>query len=185
MDYVKHLGALTLDHRLKRMMQRLLDEAEAIYRALELPIKPRWVSSLLLLHEHGPLTVMEVAERLSITHPAVIQLGQDMIEAGLVEASRDGTDARRRLLGLTPRAEAMLLELQRVWDELTRAQVAAFRTAGCDIIAVLGSVEDRLDRTPLATVVLKRLAGAKGRPKTAPDRRPTTASNPRERKAIQ
>jgi DNA-binding MarR family transcriptional regulator len=155
------------------MMQRLLDEAEAVYRALGLPIRPRWVSTFLLLHDLGPLTVTAIAERLAVTHPAVIQLCQDMADAGLVADARDPADGRRRLLALTPEARALHPTLERVWGELAKAQLAAFRAAGCDVLAVLDRVEARLDRTPVATAVLKRLAGGKARRSgAAPGRTP-------------
>src|SRR5262245_38776874 len=145
MDFVKSLGALTLAHRFYRLMNRLLDAHEAVYRSLGLPIKPRWVSTLLLLHEHGPLAVTDVAERLVLTHPAVNQLTQDIAAAGLVADARDKADGRRRLLRLTPKALELMPTLKRVWAEFERTQRAVFKAAGCDILAVLESVEERLD----------------------------------------
>jgi DNA-binding MarR family transcriptional regulator len=186
MDFINQLGALMLDHRFKRMMQRLLDEAEAIYSVLNIPIKPRWVSTLLLLEKHGPVAVMDIAEQLSVTHPAVIQLVQDMAEAGLVADVRDESDGRRRLLVLTPAANSLLPTLKRVWEELAKAQAEAFRVAGCDIMSILDRVEGQLDRTRLATVVLKRL----NRMKIAPEAlsglaRPSLSSPHKERKVAQ
>src|SRR5262245_46806315 len=137
MDFVKLLGALTLDHRFYRMTHRLLDEAEAVYRAMGLLIKPRWVSTLLLLQKHGPLAVTEIAQRLSLTHPAVSQLTQDIAVSGLIADEKDEADGRRRLLRLTPKAVALLPTLKRVWAELARTQRAVFKAAGCDILAVL------------------------------------------------
>src|SRR4051794_41933586 len=102
MDFIKELGALTLDHRFKRLMQRLLDEAEAIYRALELPVRPRWASTLLLLHRHAPLSVTEIAERLRLSHPAVIQLLRELDEAGIAAGGPAEGDGRRRPGGPPP-----------------------------------------------------------------------------------
>ena len=182
MDFVTELGALTLDHRFKRMMQRLLDEAEALYRSLDLPIKPRWVSTLLLLEKHGPLAVMDVADRLSVTHPAVIQLAQDLVAAGLVVDARDEADGRRRFLALAPRGVDLMPTLKRVWAELARGQRDAFRAAGCDILAVLDAVEARLDQTPLASTVLKRLGPRKSTAQK-PDAKGASSSPRRERTA--
>jgi MarR family transcriptional regulator, organic hydroperoxide resistance regulator len=157
MDFVKSLGALTLAHRFYRLMNRLLDAHETVYQSLDLPIKPRWVSTLLLLHEHGPMAVTDIAEQLHLTHPAVNQLAQDIAAAGLIADAKDKADGRKRLLRLTPKAVQMLPTLQQVWAELDRTQRAVFKAGGCDILAVLDAVEERLEHTPLSAMVLKRL----------------------------
>jgi DNA-binding MarR family transcriptional regulator len=180
MDFVTSLGALTLAHRFHRMMNRFLDAHEAVYRSLGLPIKPRWISTLLLLHGHGPLAVTDIAERLGLTHPAVTQLAQDIAAAGLVTDARDKADGRRRLLLLTPKAVELLPTLKRVWAELAGAQQAVFEAAGCDILAVLESVEGQLDQAPLSAGVLERLGSEKDTPRTARSRGPRP-SRPRSR----
>jgi DNA-binding MarR family transcriptional regulator len=157
MDFVKTLGALTLAHRFYRMMNRLLEAHETVYASLDLPIKARWISTLLMLHEHGPLGVTDIAERLVLTHPAVNQLAQDIAAAGLITDAKDKDDGRRRLLRLTPKAGELMPTLKRVWAELDKAQRAVFKAADCDILTVLDAVEERLDHTPLADMVLKRL----------------------------
>jgi DNA-binding MarR family transcriptional regulator len=167
MDFVNSLGALTLARRFYRMMNRLLDGHEAVYQALGLPIKPRWISTLLLLHEHGSLAVTDIADRLNLTHPAVVQLTQDIAAAGLIADMKDRADGRRRLLRLSPTAVGLLPKLRRVWAELAKAQQAVFRAAGCDILAVLESVEERLDQTPLSALVLKRFGSADRRKRRA------------------
>jgi DNA-binding MarR family transcriptional regulator len=185
MDFVKSLGALTLAHRFHRMMNRLLDEHEAVYRSLGLPIKPRWISTLLLLEGHGPLAVTDIAERLALTHPAVNQLARDIAAAGLVTDAKDKADGRRRLLRLTAKAVELLPTLKRVWAELDRAQRAVFRAGGCDILAVLESVEDRLDQAPLSAAVLKRLGGTKDSAPATPHRQPRPARPRSGRRARQ
>lgn len=93
-DFIDSLGILTLAHRFKRMMQRLMDESAEIHQRLGLPIKPRWGSTLLLLEAEGPLSVTEVAERLRLTHPAVVQSLDDMAGMGLVRRAKDRSDQR-------------------------------------------------------------------------------------------
>lgn len=177
MDFVQSLGGLTLAHRFYRMMNRLLDAHEAVYESLGLPVKPRWISTLLLLDRHGPLAVTDVAGRLVLTHPAVNQLTRDIAAAGLVEDAKDEADGRRRLLRLTPKAVELLPTLKQVWAELGRAQRAAFKAAGCDILDVLESVEARLDRTPLSATVLRRLGAAKRSARASQIRPPRRSRN--------
>jgi DNA-binding MarR family transcriptional regulator len=163
-DFVESLGALTLDHRFKRMMHRLLAEADDIYRALDLPIKARWCSTLLLLEEEQSLTVTEVAERLRLSHPAVVQILDDMASTGLVRKVQDRRDGRRRRLSLSAKGRRWMPVLHEVWDEMSRAQTEAFGVTGCDMLAALAAADAELDRRSVSKRVLDRVrrSGFKG-----------------------
>ncbi|MGW6277133.1 MarR family winged helix-turn-helix transcriptional regulator [Kribbella sp. NPDC055071] len=56
----------------------------------------------------APTTISSLAERLEITKQGASQLADDMERRGYVERRPDPTDARARLLHLTPRGEAAL-----------------------------------------------------------------------------
>ncbi len=159
MDYIEKLGALVLDHRFKRMMNRLLSESERIYKARGLDFKPRWASTTLLLSQEGPLSISEIASRLRVTHPAIIKIASDMEQRGLVSAEVDPIDGRKRLLRLSPQGKSTLQKLQPIWRELAAVQEELFRTAGCDILLLLGRVEQELEEQSILQRVLLRLEG--------------------------
>jgi len=56
----------------------------------------------------GPTTISGLAERLEITKQGASQIADDMERRGYVERRQDPSDARARLLHLTPRGEAAL-----------------------------------------------------------------------------
>ncbi|HEX5726299.1 MAG TPA: MarR family transcriptional regulator, partial [Longimicrobiaceae bacterium] len=172
MDYVRELGALVLDHRFRRMTEALLGAQEELYAAEGLSFRPRWTSTFRLLHEQGPLAIMEVAERLRLTHPAVIAIAGDMISAGLVADVRDRADGRRRLVTLTPEGRSLAPRLYELQDALAAAQRERFAAAGCDIVPVLDRVDDGLAERSLAAEVRARL-GTAGTPGASPAPRAT------------
>ncbi len=158
MDYIRQLGPVVLDHRLRRMMETLLCSAEEIYEARGLTFRGRWASTYRLLYSDGPLAVGQIADRLRLTHPGVIGITDEMMAAEIVDAVRDPGDARRRMLGLTPRGKRMSAELFDVWELLGKAQENRFASAGCDIMTVLATVEDGLIARSLSSEVLQELA---------------------------
>jgi DNA-binding MarR family transcriptional regulator len=166
MDYIRHLGKPVLDHRLRRIVDTLLRSAEQVYQARGPPFKGKWASTYTLLHENGRLAVGQIAERLRLTHPAVIAITNEMVAADIVTAQSDPADARRRLLELTPRGRAMGPELFTLWKHIGDAQTKRFEAAGCDIMRVLEHVEDGLAERPLADEVLAKL-NAKGQMRRA------------------
>lgn len=157
MEYLRQLGDLVIDHRMRRIMEALLRSAEEIYQQRGLPFRPRWTSTFLLLDENGPLGVTEIAERIGLTHPGVIAITEEMAAAGIVANVADAADKRRRLIGLTPLANNLKPKLSAIWRELARAQRKRFRAANCDIVAVLNQVEDGLAAKSLASEVLARI----------------------------
>lgn len=158
MDYIRQLGPVVLDHRFRRMMEALLRTAQDVYDARGLEFRSRWASTFQLLHGESPLAVGEIAARLRLTHPGVIGITGEMISAGIVRAVRDGDDARRRMITLTPKGRRMAPELFRVWKELGAAQRERFLAAGCDILPILDKVDDGLEQHSLAEEVVERLA---------------------------
>lgn len=158
MDYIRQLGTVVLDHRFRRMTEALLRAADEVYEAKGLVFRARWASTWHLLHDDGPLAVGQIADRLRLTHPGVIGVSDQMIEAGIVAAVRDPDDARRRMLALTPRGRRMGPRLFAIWTGLAKAQDKRFADAGCDVVAVLDVVEDGLIDKDLAAEVLAGLS---------------------------
>ena len=156
-DFIQELGILVLDHRLKRLMNRLLEAAEQVYEARGIDFKARWVSTYRLLAEASPRSVTELAASLRLTHPAMIKLARGMIEAGWVAEQRDPADARRRLLSLTEKGRAAAGELEEVWTSLAAAQQELFEDAGINVMEVLAAVDQALDSRSLTERVLERL----------------------------
>lgn len=165
MDFVRELGPLALDHRFRRMTETLLRAADELYDARGLPFRARWTSTYQLLFSHGPLGITDLADRLRLTHPAIIGITDAMRQEGLVTDARDRHDARRRMVALTARARELDGELRALWKALADVQHERFVSTGVDIVPVLNAVEDDIAKRPLAAEVLERLG-----PPTAPRR---------------
>lgn len=143
--------------RLRRLSERIDREANAIYQQQGIAFEQRWYGTLSLLDARGPLSVVEIARLLGITHVAVSQTRRSLMEAGLVAASSDAKDGRRRTLSLTKDGAAFVARLWPLWDALNLAGEALNREAG-DIAAGLDRLEAALDRQPLAVRVAEMLA---------------------------
>jgi DNA-binding MarR family transcriptional regulator len=164
-DYVRHLGALVIDHRFRRLTDHFLRVGEECYEALDLPFRARWASTYLLLEESGPLGITEIADALKLTHPAVIGITDEMRDAGILSSARDREDARRRDVTLTPKGRNLSKKLHELWFAMAQTQRRRFADAGCDIVAVLDAMDDNLTTQPLAADILSRVRGSTARKK--------------------
>ncbi len=146
MDQLKELGALGLANRLRRLADRISREGADVYTSQNVDFEPRWFVLYFLLAHHGEaVPVTDAAQSLGLSHPAIIQLSDDLIKKGLVHSIKDEHDGRRRLLALTTKGRDMLPALERIWDDFEAAYHSLFNEIGYDIITIIERIEQALD----------------------------------------
>lgn len=116
MDFMAEMAELALASRLRRLSDTYWQGVTAIYRQSGLDFDVRWATIFVLIARQGPVAVMEIAERLGITHPAVIQVINELEKHGLIVSTKSEQDGRKRLLSLSETGQAMLPQLQPLWD---------------------------------------------------------------------
>lgn len=109
---------------LRHVLELLEGDVARVYKELGLAeFRPRFSPVVRALVAEGPLPVRDLAESIGVTHSAASQTAAQMARAGLVTHTTDPTDARRRLIALTPEARALLPQITAEW-EATRAAMA-------------------------------------------------------------
>jgi DNA-binding MarR family transcriptional regulator len=157
-DFIKDIGYLAVASRLKRLTDRLLRSGSQVYKALRLEFEPRGFPLFYLLHSKGaPLSILEAAGLLKISHPAVIQTARMLGRRGLVKSYQDKVDRRRRLLVLTPKGKLQAAALQPVWECFSSAVTEFFQDSRVDMLGDLRRVEDGLDREDIGQRILKKV----------------------------
>lgn len=134
-------------------------DASRIYAARGIEFEQRWFGPLNQIALNGPLAIGEIAARLRITHVSVSQAMRSLEAAGLVVSSPDETDARRRVLSLSPSGQAKVAELAPLW--------AAFEQAATTLDEEAGGVTrllDRLDDALTDASLYDRIAALLGPP---------------------
>ena len=117
----------------------------------------------------------EVAGRLQLTHPAVVQSLDDMAGMGLVRRSKDPRDGRPTVLSLSAKGRRMMVPLHEAWEHIGRVQERVFEEAGGDVLGMLDRVTAALDEKSLSDRVIERAARSK-RARTASRRRTPTGT---------
>ena len=118
MKTIEELGELFLGTRLKRLSDTLYDEVDKIYAAHNLNLSSRVTAILFLLHENGSAGITQIAEALGITHPAVNQMSKKLESLNYINTQPDPNDERRRLLTLSAQGQALITQLQPIWEDL-------------------------------------------------------------------
>ncbi len=158
MDFISELGMLALGSRLKRLSDEVLKQGEEVYESLNIDFEPRWFAIVYLLKSEGqPLSITEIADRLGLTHPAVIKTARSMVRSGILTSRKDRKDARRHLLQLSRKGEAMVPVLEPVWEDFRAATKELFKEIDVDVISVLEKLETGLAHRSLGERIVQRV----------------------------
>lgn len=116
-------GILSLGSRLRWLSDIVTREAGEIYNLYGLDIKPKWFPVLYMLFKGNDNSVTGIAKAIGQTHPSVSNLIRDLVAAGLVEETKDGSDRRATLVRLTEKGLELKPQLTKVSKDV-RAVVA-------------------------------------------------------------
>ncbi|WP_158552638.1 MarR family winged helix-turn-helix transcriptional regulator [Spirosoma telluris] len=108
----------------------------------------RWATIFVLIARQGPVAVMEIAERLGITHPAVIQVINELEKNNLITSTKSAEDGRKRLLTLSETGQAMLPKLQPLWDAFIVVNQEMLGKQTHNLLASLQEMEAQLAERP-------------------------------------
>lgn len=141
-DIFSELGPLIIASRLKRMSDYIMREGAEFYRNNGIQFEPKWFPLFFLLSKvEEELGIMEIAQRLNISHPAVIQLAKELEKKGWISSTKSKDDARKRLLKLTKKGAALLPQLQLIWDDIREVNKQVVDAQSINILSALGEME--------------------------------------------
>jgi DNA-binding MarR family transcriptional regulator len=148
-DFVVELGLPLTAHRLRRASDLLLQTTSQWLTEAGPDLPPRTLSTLLLLDETGPQGLTQLARRLRLTHPVLIELTRALTERGLILSRGDPHDGRRNVLEITPagREAAQVLRLRmKTLDAFYRR---LFTDMGADLLDAVKRLEGAAAKRPL------------------------------------
>lgn len=132
---------MDLNIRLRRLSEQLHAEAGRRLAATGLGLRQRWLSIYGFLLEEGPHPVMSIAAATGLSHPAVLQFAQEMMDANLVASYRDPSDRRKRVLALTAAGKQVGEDYRLYQAETNTLVVSIFEDAGVDAERLLADLE--------------------------------------------
>lgn len=134
-----------------------MSSGNALYRASGVDFEPSWFPLFRVLADRGEMTVGQCASLLGLTHPAVSQTARKLMARGLIEASRDANDERRKLLKLSDAGRELLPELRSLWTDIEAAMSDAVDYSGVDILSAIEGLESALAASSLSERVAGRI----------------------------
>lgn len=158
MDFMAEMAELALASRLRRLSDLYWQGVTSIYRQSGLDFDVRWATVFVLIARQGPVAVMEIAERLGISHPAVIQVINELEKKELIISAKSETDGRKRLLSLSEAGQQMLPALQPLWDAFITVNRQMIEQQQHNLLQSLQEMEHQLAERGFVERVQEQLA---------------------------
>jgi DNA-binding MarR family transcriptional regulator len=135
-----------LDARLRNLLEAM--DADVGLALADLGIRDyrtRYSAVIRFVDQRGPSTISALADRMGVTHSAASQTVADMERRGLVEL-RAGTDARQRLVRLTPKSRRLLPAINAEWDATKTAAATLDAELPYSLSALIDELAAALER---------------------------------------
>jgi DNA-binding MarR family transcriptional regulator len=169
-DYTRSYGPAAIGGRLRRLAEKIDEDASRIYAELGIAFEQRWVGVIEHLAEHGPASVTVIADALGISHPSVSQTRRSLEAAGLVQSQAQRGDARARTLSLSASGRRLYQQLLPVWTVFNEVAEHLNAEAG-DVVQALDRLDEALQKHSLHERIRQRLPGVARTRSRAPPRR--------------
>jgi DNA-binding MarR family transcriptional regulator len=148
-DFVQDLGLPFLAHRLRRASEAILEGTTSLLRTEGFNGPARSVSILLLLKEHGPLGITEIAYWLRLSHPLIIKMAAALEEGGYVVQHRDPKDNRRRLIALMEKGVEQADRIEEISAIIAQGLRNLFEEMGTDLLDAVARFETAVASCPM------------------------------------
>lgn len=144
-DIISQLGALAIGARMRRLTDIFSRDVAIIYKEHNLDFEAKYFVLFYLISERDGIGIMEIADELSLTHPAIIHLAKDLEKKGYIKSVKSDTDSRKRLLKLSPKGKSALPEFKKVWDKIQKLNTQLMKKQQNNLIKAIEEMEALLE----------------------------------------
>ncbi|ASO20832.1 DNA-binding MarR family transcriptional regulator [Actinoalloteichus hoggarensis] len=139
-------GPELLGTRLRHLLDLVEGDVTEVYADLGLAgFRPRYTPIVWAVASSERSSIRDLAAAVGVTHSAASQTVAQMAEDGLVVLT-PGTDARTRIVELTPKARRLLPLLRAEWQATTEAARVLDAELSTPLSAVLDEAIDAVER---------------------------------------
>lgn len=146
-DFIKELGYKAFDSRLKRISDRMSHDVRKFYKEFGIDVEPNWYLVFMLLQKRGEISITDIAEPLGYSHPSVVVIVKKMTEKGYLLITKNSIDKRKQMISLSPKAIAMLPQLEKIWDSCEKA-ILKLLSEDLSILSYLDTIDQELKNNP-------------------------------------
>src|SRR4029077_4264913 len=112
-NIIDELAELAIGARMKRLYDSLSKDVMKIYAEHNLDFETKYFTLFYLISKRGSISIMDIADELSLSHPGVINLAKELEKKGYIQSMKSPEDNRKRLLCLSKKGVKALPEFEK------------------------------------------------------------------------
>ncbi|KQT27625.1 MarR family transcriptional regulator [Chryseobacterium sp. Leaf405] len=153
MDIYSQIGKIALGSRLRRLGERIADEAFNIYKLYDIDLQPKWFPVFYALSLGQKKTISMLAAEIGHSQPSVSKIVREMTKKGIVLENKDASDKRKNFVSLTKTGIAMNAKIQDQYKDVNIAIEEALAETNNDLWKAIEEWEFLLNQKSLLSRV--------------------------------
>ncbi|MBE9102670.1 bifunctional helix-turn-helix transcriptional regulator/GNAT family N-acetyltransferase [Vacuolonema iberomarrocanum] len=141
MDFYSQIGKVALGSRLRRLSDRLTEDATKIYTLYNVALDPKWFPVFYVLSQKESAAITEIAQIIGHSHASVSQIVKEMGKRGLTTTEKHSQDARINLVKLTEAGRQLIPRLDQQCADVDQAVAGLLSDAQNDLYNAIAEVE--------------------------------------------
>ena len=121
MDFYHHAGKMAMGSRLRRLSDRMTEDAAKVYALYDVALDPKWFPVFYVLSYQAEASITEIAQIIGHSHPSVSQIVKEMKRQGVVITDKSQQDARVNVVKLSDEGKTLLPKLNQQYLDVTQA----------------------------------------------------------------
>jgi len=149
--------SLLIGARLKKFGENITSQVGKICKNNRVDIETKWIPAISALYEKGELSVQALANYLCITHPAVVQLINQLLEKGFIKTEKLTADKRFTIVSITEKGKEKFEMLKPLLNDIESSINSLLGETGYDVIDVISKLEDSFSSDKLIKNVYEKI----------------------------
>ena len=141
MDFYRQTGKMAIGSRLRRLSDRLTEDAANLYPLYEVGLDPKWFPVFYVLSYQEEASITEIAQIIGHSHPSVSQIVKEMKRKGVVITDKSRQDARVNVVRLSDEGKTFLPKLDKQYLDVTQAIEDLLSETQSDLWKAIAEVE--------------------------------------------
>ncbi len=121
MEFYNRAGKMALGSRLRRLSERLTEDAALVYKLYENDLQPKWFPVFYVLSQVKDQSVTAIATDIGHSHPSVSKIICEMASTGLVNVKNDKADGRRSVVSLSKKGKDIAERIKQQYTDVGNA----------------------------------------------------------------
>ncbi len=147
------IGKIALGSRLRRLSERMGEEAFQIYKLYNIELQPNWFPVFYVLSQGQEKTISTIAKEIGHSQPSISKIVREMAKKGIVDERKGKMDKRKNVISLSEKGKKMTSKIKHSYEDVNISIEKALMETNADLWKAIEEWEYLLSQKSLFTRV--------------------------------